>query len=408
MAPGSVGKRKAERRDCHVRAQARFGSERAPIDCLIVNFSTSGARIRFREPIELPQRFDLFIPSRPETKHVAVRWRNGKEYGVEYSTGVSHDADIAELFARLDALEKSVAALSHAQPAHHPAPHTAPYAPAGATLGLPDESAAEIRARIDAVEIIAADATADLEKAIRARLEALEGRLAGPPADHAPDPAALELAARMAGFEERLQRIAREEPAFAERTRELSPAPDWSARLAALETRLEDMAAQGRAPDYGDAIAALSQRLATIENERCEASEPAPAPAQPEPSRALLARLDALTTEIDMLRARPVAPDFSADISALAQRLAAHEEALRDRAAPVSPHRDADALEQAFDRISNLEVEMLNVKFGKPALDPQVEARMARLEETGAEIQAALRDVFGLLSRHMSGQRQAG
>lgn len=435
MAPGSVGKRKAERRDCHVRAQARFGTERAPVDCLIVNFSASGARIRFSDVVELPPRFNLFIPSRPETKSVVVRWRSGKEYGVSYSTGASHEADIAELFERIETIEKQMAAAAHADAHAHPHtghPHPAHHAPPGATLGLPDESAAEIRARIDAVEIIAADAAADLEKAIGARLEALEKRFSEPVREPVatPDPAALELAARMAGFEERLQRIARDEPAVVERQREPSPSPDWSARLtaleariekvaalearveniAALEARMEDVAAQGRAPDYGDAVAALSQRLATIENERCEAR--APATPQPEPSRALLGRLDALTTEIDMLRARPVAPDFSADISALAQRLAAHEETLREtaqtRAAPNAPPRDEDALTAAFARISDLEVEMLNVKFGKPAVDPQVEARLARLETTGAEIQTALREVLGLLTRHMAEERAAG
>lgn len=419
MAPGSVGKRKAERRDCHVRAQARFGAERAPIDCLIVNFSASGARIRFPDHVELPQRFNLFIPSRPETKSVVVRWRNGKEFGVAYSTGASHEADIAELFERIEAIEKQIAAAAPAGALAHPhagnpQPHN--HAPPGATLGLPDESAAEIRARIDAVEIIAADATADLERAIRGRLEALEKRFSEPVHEPAaaPDPAALELAARMAGFEERLQRIARDEPPIVERPRDLSPAPETLARLnaleaktnglAALETRLDALAraATHGAGDVAGEIATLSQRLAAVETGRA-----------PRETSEWHARFDAFAARVDELAARPAPHDFSADISALAQRLAAHEETMRDTAAqaqtaPNAPPPDEDALAAAFARISDLEVEMLNVKFGRPAVDPQVEARLARLETTGAEIQTALREVLGLLTRHMAEEREAG
>ena len=56
MAGGSVGKRKAERRDCYVKAQALVPG-RDPVDCIIINFSATGARARLSAEAELPARF---------------------------------------------------------------------------------------------------------------------------------------------------------------------------------------------------------------------------------------------------------------------------------------------------------------------------------------------------------------
>lgn len=85
MAGGSVGKRKAERRDCYVKAQVMLPG-RDPIDCIIINFSATGARARLVAEAELPARFKLFIPSRPETKPALLRWRNGLEFGCDILT----------------------------------------------------------------------------------------------------------------------------------------------------------------------------------------------------------------------------------------------------------------------------------------------------------------------------------
>ncbi len=337
MASGSVGKRKAERRDCQVRAQMRFPDDRPAIDCLIVNFSASGARVQLREPVELPPRFLLYIPSRPETKNVILRWNNGKEIGLEYATGQSQETDIIELFTRVGELEKRLSALA-APSADVPPGEAARAMPAGATLGLPVESADEIRARIDAVEIIAADATADLERAFRARLDALERLVQRPvePTGHAvaPDPVARELAERMAAFEERLAHIARQAP-------QASKAPQASEAPQAPE-----------APLARDSL-----------------REPAPAPE-------ILARLSALEARGN----EPQQPAAALDESVLA---------------PI------------FERISNLEVEMMNMRFGRPE-DSQMEARMTRLEASSADIQGALRDVLALLMRREADTRAAG
>ena len=77
MTVGSVGKRKAERRDCQVKAQVLLPDAEAA-DAVILNFSATGARARLAAPLDLPARFKLFIPSRPETKSVLLRWRNGR------------------------------------------------------------------------------------------------------------------------------------------------------------------------------------------------------------------------------------------------------------------------------------------------------------------------------------------
>ena len=103
----SVGKRKAERRGCQVKAQV-LQPDRDPIDCLILDFSATGARVKLNAPIngDLPSRFKLYIPSRPETKNVILRWTKGQEIGVEYSTGLADEKTFFELIDRVAKLEK--------------------------------------------------------------------------------------------------------------------------------------------------------------------------------------------------------------------------------------------------------------------------------------------------------------
>ena len=91
MAMASVGKRKAERRGCQVKAQI-LQTDRDPIDCLILDFSATGARVKLNAPLQgdLPSRFKLYIPSRPETKNVILRWTKAQEVGVEGEGGLRH------------------------------------------------------------------------------------------------------------------------------------------------------------------------------------------------------------------------------------------------------------------------------------------------------------------------------
>jgi hypothetical protein len=99
----------ARRRVClggHVRVAA-FLPE---IDCWVRDVSLGGAKIRVPDSATVPDRFDLFIPCRDETRRVFVAWRAGAEIGLGFSE--TRAASEPEAVARrLAASETEVARL---------------------------------------------------------------------------------------------------------------------------------------------------------------------------------------------------------------------------------------------------------------------------------------------------------
>jgi hypothetical protein len=102
-----VGRRQAERRVCSIKAQARFYDGSAPSDCVVTDFSPTGARIVFAKGFEPPSAFDLHIPARADTRHALVRWRTRDAVGIEFSQsrGSSEDKRLSELLVRMSTVE---------------------------------------------------------------------------------------------------------------------------------------------------------------------------------------------------------------------------------------------------------------------------------------------------------------
>ncbi|MDH7798253.1 MULTISPECIES: PilZ domain-containing protein [unclassified Beijerinckia] len=79
-----VGRRQAVRQACHMRAEMRFIDGRKSIDCMITDISATGARLELPEGFDCPQDFDLYIPSRDETKHAKVHRITDEGVGVTF------------------------------------------------------------------------------------------------------------------------------------------------------------------------------------------------------------------------------------------------------------------------------------------------------------------------------------
>jgi hypothetical protein len=106
-----VGKRQAVRTSVQLRAQLRFGADRPPLDCTIMDISQTGARILIASEEEaLPQTFDIHIPARSELKWGRVRWRERQQIGIEFLKTRPGDRDSVEagLIERLMRLEDRV------------------------------------------------------------------------------------------------------------------------------------------------------------------------------------------------------------------------------------------------------------------------------------------------------------
>jgi hypothetical protein len=55
-----------------------------PINCVVLNFSTTGARLEFAVPTLLPETFDLVFDDSRSTLPCRVKWRKDRNVGVEF------------------------------------------------------------------------------------------------------------------------------------------------------------------------------------------------------------------------------------------------------------------------------------------------------------------------------------
>ncbi|MDE2363232.1 MAG: PilZ domain-containing protein [Hyphomicrobiales bacterium] len=437
MPIGSGLKRKAERRDCHVKAQALV-SGRDPVECVIINFSASGARVKIPEGVELPTRFKLFIPSRPETKPALVRWRNGQEIGVEYSSGVADEAAFFAVVERIDAIERALG--GHGAAAAASGERKSADAPASVALQgaldriakleaiaeAPPQTDEKLCERVAALEAGFASA-ARSAPSIENRFAALDAKIdaSGPQLDMADVKKAI--AARFETIEspavptpvvERILRIESELGAAADRQR---------AAEAALEARLQSIEASllssGRDIPAGEppraAIAGAGvpaefvARIADLESRVAARARATPAP-----------QVDLAPLERRIEMAERSAQDYAAHVERfLGARIEAVEasiiaappppvsrspafDELERRVFELSTRLDAApaalSSEDHSDRISNIELSLLELRSSIEGaagdLDQDVRRRIALLEERSGEIVGTLRNLLALLS----------
>ncbi|HMN71958.1 MAG TPA: PilZ domain-containing protein [Rhodoblastus sp.] len=386
MAMASVGKRKAERRGCQVKAQVLRPDRADPIDCTILDFSATGARVKLNGQAELPSRFKLYIPSRPETKSVILRWMRGLEFGVEYSTGLADERTFFELIERVAVLERggagpdgseALAILARRMDALEARLESAPDARAAADV----ESGADLRQRIDEVATAAEDQLTRSEQFLMTRLDEAEQRLR---ALQAPD-----VAGRLARLEALAETAALASPAPHEDVEAPGPDPRIVARIADLEARLMS-APRGGAFDPS-ALDAKIEQAARHAEERTERVE-----------RFLMARIDDLEAEQISAPAAPAAMRSSevADIDFRVHELAARFDALAASAA--APSAEREELARLAERVSDLEVSVMELRIDQPtgeaAASDDLARRIAEIEGRHGEIIATLRNLLALLS----------
>lgn len=107
-----VGKRNSARQNCQMRGELRFLDGRDPIECKIVDISASGCRIELIEDFVVPEDFDLFIPSRSETKIAKIRRQDGIRLGVAFLKSRLDDPLVMQtLLERVARLERGYSEL---------------------------------------------------------------------------------------------------------------------------------------------------------------------------------------------------------------------------------------------------------------------------------------------------------
>lgn len=67
-----------------LQARIVFNNGMSTLDCLIRDLSEGGAKLKMSDSVALPDRFDLYIVKKDETRRAKLQWRAGDEIGVAF------------------------------------------------------------------------------------------------------------------------------------------------------------------------------------------------------------------------------------------------------------------------------------------------------------------------------------
>ena len=95
-----------------LKAKLVFNDGNSSLDVVIRDLSETGARLQVGDSVALPDRFDVYIPKKDETRKARIRWRTDEEMGIVFENGAaSAPAPSPEVTLRLSQLEAEVASL---------------------------------------------------------------------------------------------------------------------------------------------------------------------------------------------------------------------------------------------------------------------------------------------------------
>ncbi len=77
-------RRGGDRQPVHTRAKCFLDHLNASVECIVLDVSHGGARLRIADSLVLPDEFDLLLSYEGERQRVRLRWRRKKDIGVEF------------------------------------------------------------------------------------------------------------------------------------------------------------------------------------------------------------------------------------------------------------------------------------------------------------------------------------
>ena len=104
-------RRSATRKKSFLKGTVYFNNRRSSLECLIRDFSETGAHLEFAAAATLPDVVELFIPTRDETLRSHVRWRRDNSVGVSFGDEVVNEPASSTLARRVETLEHELAKL---------------------------------------------------------------------------------------------------------------------------------------------------------------------------------------------------------------------------------------------------------------------------------------------------------
>mgnify|MGYP001554850105 CR=1 FL=1 len=82
-------RRRSARKDVKIGANAIIANPEMTIDCMILDFSDSGAKLQMPDVDIITARFKLFVPDVDHIYECEVVWRHGENLGVKFANCVA-------------------------------------------------------------------------------------------------------------------------------------------------------------------------------------------------------------------------------------------------------------------------------------------------------------------------------
>jgi hypothetical protein len=102
--------RRADRQPSYLGGKISYNQNLWTEDCVVRNASAAGAKLTVADPRALPDHFMLSIPSKGETYHAHIKWREGKTIGVAFEQDQAAPVIELEAARRLRAKLKAIQA----------------------------------------------------------------------------------------------------------------------------------------------------------------------------------------------------------------------------------------------------------------------------------------------------------
>jgi hypothetical protein len=78
-------RRSTPRHKSFIRGRVLFNHRRSSMDCIIREFTKSGARLEFSEAPVLPEAFEVHVPSKDEYFQAHAIWHKGHDIGIAWA-----------------------------------------------------------------------------------------------------------------------------------------------------------------------------------------------------------------------------------------------------------------------------------------------------------------------------------
>jgi hypothetical protein len=96
-----VDQRPASRVRTIMQGRIVFNNRSATLDCVIRNLSESGAKLELSCSVTLPDRFELVIPRKGETRRARIVWRKDDLMGIAFEKAAEQAPEQDSMAARL-------------------------------------------------------------------------------------------------------------------------------------------------------------------------------------------------------------------------------------------------------------------------------------------------------------------